>query len=174
MLVSNKIGCKACPLYEDGNKPFVPDEIIDTASTFILGQNPGKEEAQQGRPFCGPTGELMVDHFMPLARLTRGENVSIGNVLKCRWQNTDKLPPDDILYPAIEHCTSNHLRIPSTVTKVIAEGAIAASWCAGKPTKVYRWRGHQLYPTRPSLPPVYCVEHLASVLRDPKMFWVAE
>ena len=174
MLVKDKINCVGCPLYEDGAKSFVPDEIIKDSSVLILGQNPGSEEARQSKPFCGPTGELMVNHFMPLAHLSRGENVSIGNVLKCRWQKTDKLPPEPILAQAIEHCTTHHLRVPASTKLVIAEGAIAASWCAGQPTKVYRWRGHVLHPTRPELPTTYVVEHLASVLRDPKQWWVAE
>lgn len=134
---------------------FVPDELIPNATTLVLGQAPGSQEEREGKPFVGPTGQLQTEHFFPLAQLERGKNVSIANVLKCRWvehgKKTDKLPPDNILYPAIEHCTTNHLRIPSIVTNVIAEGAIAASWCAGRPTTIHRWRGHVLYPLRREL-----------------------
>lgn len=169
--------CKACPLYGDG-QGYTPDELIPGATTLVLGQAPGSKEEYEGRPFVGPTGVLQTEHFFPLAHLERGKNVSIANVLKCRWsehgKKTDKLPPEDILASAIQYCTNQHLSIPHTVSLVIAEGALAASWCAGQPVKVYQWRGHQLYPTRPELPAVYVVEHLASVLRDPKLYWVAE
>jgi uracil-DNA glycosylase family 4 len=157
---------------------FVQDELAQGATTMVLGQAPGSQEERIGTPFTGPTGVLQTDHFLPLAGLERGRNVSIANVLKCRWaengKKTDKLPPEPILQQAIEHCTSNHLHIPTSVTTIIAEGAIAASWCAGWPVKINKWRGHVLYPTRPELPTTYCVEHLASVLRDPKLWFIAE
>lgn len=169
--------CTGCPLAGD-MQGYVPDELIPGATTLVLGQAPGVVEEHQGRPFVGPTGILQTEHFFPLAHLERGKNVSIANVLKCRWmehgKKTDKLPPVDILREAVSHCTVHHLKIPKETTLVVAEGAIAASWCADRPVKVMQWRGHQLYPTRPELPLVYSVEHLASILRDPKMFWIAE
>ena len=168
--------CLTCPLYGDG-LGFVPDELVPHATTLVLGQAPGSVEERSGIPFTGPTGELQTSQFFPLAKLERSRNVSIANVLKCRWseggKKTDKLPPEPILAQAIEHCTMHHLRIPKEVSLVIAEGAIAASWCASEPVKVWRWRGHRLYPTRPNLPAVYVAEHLASVLRDPKLYWIA-
>lgn len=166
-----------CPLYSDG-QGFVEDELVPAASILVLGQNPGAQEERLGKPFVGPTGELQTQHFFPLARLERGKNVSIANVLKCRWsengKKTDKLPPENILTEAIDHCTTHHLQIPPTTTLVIAEGAVAASWCAGRHISVHQFRGHVVYPTRVGLPTVYCTEHLASILRDPKMWWVAE
>ena len=138
-------------MYSDG-QGFVNDELIPNAPTLVLGQNPGSQEERIGKPFIGPTGELQTQHFFPLARLERGNNVSIANVLKCRWvengKKTDKLPPQDILTQAIDHCTTNHLRIPPATKLVIAEGALAASWCAGRNLKVWQWRGQVIYPLR--------------------------
>lgn len=169
-------GCKGCPFYSDG-KGFVPDEIVPSATTMVLGQNPGSTEEYEGKPFVGATGQLQTEHFFPLARLERGK-VHIANVLKCRWtdngKKTDKLPSGEVLEKAIEHCTSTYLRVPDGTNLIVAEGGPAASWCAEQPVKVHRWRGHVLWPTRPQLPTVYVVEHLASVARDPKMWWVAE
>ena len=164
-------------MYGDG-QGFVKDELIPNATTLVLGQAPGSTEESKGMPFIGPTGELQTQHFFPLARLQRGENVHIANVLKCRWsengKKTDKLPPENILAQAVDHCTTHHLQIPTTTSLVIAEGALAASWCAARHISVHQWRGHQLYPTRIGLPTTYVVEHLASVLRDPKSWWIAE
>ena len=169
--------CIGCPLAGD-MQGFVPDELVSGATTMILGQAPGQVEEREGRPFIGPTGEQQTEHFFPLAGLDRGQNVHIANVLKCRWakdgHKTDELPPLDVLTEAVDHCTKAHLRIPEGTKLIIAEGGLAASWCADRPVPVHRWRGHLLYPIRPELPPVYVVEHLASVARDPKMWWVAE
>lgn len=146
--------CRVCPFYSDG-LGFVPDELIPGATTMVLGQNPGSTEEHQGRPFVGSTGQTQTEHFFPLARLERGKNVHIANLLKCRWtehgKKTDKLPTGAILEQAIEHCTTTHLRIPEGTQVIIAEGAPAASWCAGRPIKIYQWRGHVLHPVRKEL-----------------------
>ena len=169
--------CQGCPFYSDG-LGFTPDEHIDGATTLILGQNPGAVEERSGVPFSGPTGQLQTEHFFSMARLERGKNVHIANLLKCRWtvdgKKTDVLPTGKVLEQAIEHCTTNHLRIPEGTNLIVAEGGHAASWCGGRHVSVWNWRGHVLHPTRPELPTVYIVEHLASVMRDPRMFWVAE
>src|SRR3989304_9324580 len=112
--------CIGCPLYGDG-LGFVPDEIIEDAEVFVLGQAPGEEEEAEGIPFTGRTGQRMDKRFLPLAGLERGKNVSVGNVLKCRWQSggpfarTNALPGADLLARAVGHCTSAHLRIPADV-----------------------------------------------------------
>lgn len=145
---------------------------------MVLRQAPGQVEEYEGRPFVGPTGQIQTEHFFPLASLERGKNVHIANVLKCRWikdgKKTDELPPEPLLTRAVEHCTNAHLRVPEGTRLIVAEGGLAASWCAGQHVSVYRWRGHLLYPRRRDLPTTYVVEHLASVTRDPKMWWVAE
>ena len=150
--------CQGCPLQESG-KGFTLDELTPNATTLVLRQAPGATDGMQEA------------HFFPLAGLVRGENVAIANVIKCQ---VDKLPTGLPLHDAINHCTSNHLTIPTTTTLVIADGEIAASWCAGRKVEVYRWRGHQLYPTRPELPSVYVVTELPKVLKDPKLHWLSE
>ena len=145
--------CIGCPMYDDG-QGFVPDELTPGATTFILGQNPGEQEEDEGKPFCGKPGWVMENVYMPLAGLRRGENVSIGNVLKCRWRNpskrdvlnpngkkTNDMPPAMILNKAIKHCMEAHLRIPAEVDLIIATGSIA--WKAmGNKTSISDWRGY--------------------------------
>ena len=178
-MIPKPSSCQGCPFYSDG-QGFVPDELVEGATTMVLGQNPGSVEEAQGKPFIGPTGQTQTEHFFPLARLERGKNVHIANVLKCRWiehgHKTDKLPTGEILEHAIEHCTREHLRIPDGTRLIIAEGAHSAGWCANTHVSIYKWRGHVLWPTQPRLSSttVYVVEHLASVNRDPRMWWVAE
>ena len=138
-------GCEGCPLYGDG-RGFVPDDLSpDLKSTvFVLGQNPGQEEENSGRPFVGKTGEMLLNEFFPRAGLVRGENAICGNTIKCRWikdgKRTNDLPPDKMLRVAVAHCTQAHLNIPKHIRLVAACGALAWKALGGKGT-ISEWRG---------------------------------
>ena len=125
-------------MYQDG-QGFVPDEVVE-AEVFILGQNPGFDEELEGRPFVGATGQTMIGKYFGSAGLVRGENVSIGNVIRCRWNRQNALPPEAVLKPALRHCMKAHFRPPSQTRLVVAQGALA--WRAmGQSTKITEWRG---------------------------------
>lgn len=156
--------CRGCPLYGDG-KGFVPDELVEGAEVCILAQNPGaNEEAGEqitgyeyaGRrrvpvtvsvspaPLLGATGYEMERIYFPQAGLSRGENVSLANVLKCRQivngKRTNDLPTGKTLAAAVKHCTTNHLKIPPATRLVVAMGALSAEY-TGCPGSVHDWRG---------------------------------
>ena len=106
-------GCHGCPLFEDGNKNFVPDELKEGAKVFIVGQGPGAEEVEQARPFVGKTGQMMINKYLKDAGLTR-EDVSIGNAIRCRWRGTNELPKvnERMVRDALNHCSHAHFRVP--------------------------------------------------------------
>ena len=177
-MLDKPASCVGCPMYGDG-KGFVPDEWIEGSKVVVLAQNPGVDEERTGRPMVGKTGELMNTSFLPLANLERGVNVSVANVLKCRHvegaRKVDTLPTGVAYHQAVAQCTREHLRVPSHITHVITQGVHATSYAAGRPVPISDWRGHTL--TKHGLGPsrqVYAVEHLAHVLRDPKLWWVTE
>ena len=137
-------------MFQDGFG-WVPDEIISNATVFVLGQNPGATEEHEGRPFVGKTGAYMVERFFPAAGLERGINVSIGNALRCRWNRSDKLPPESVLKPALAHCHAAHFRPGSRTRLVVAQGALA--WrVLGGPGQITQWRGF-LKPSGMETPP---------------------
>ena len=88
--------------------------------------------------------------YFPLAGLERGQ-VSIGNILRCRYHHSNDLPTGDALAGAVSHCTTAHLRIPSSTRVVIAQGWLAWDVLTGQltadgrskgvPLKVTDWRG---------------------------------
>ncbi len=117
--------CIGCPMYQDG-KGFVPDEVVEGAEVFVLGQNPGAEEERMGKPFVGKTGQVMLGKYFPIAGLVRGENVSIGNAIRCRWMQSNNLPAGKMLERSLAHCTGAHLHIPQSTRIRIAQGAVAA------------------------------------------------
>ena len=56
------------------NKPFrrVPGDGPLDASIFLIGEKPGREEAQRGKPFVGPSGQYL-NRFLEVAGLSRSE-----------------------------------------------------------------------------------------------------
>ncbi len=137
--------CAGCPMFQDG-RGFVPDEVVEGATTFVLGQNPGSDEEREGRPFVGKSGQLLVRSYFPIANLTRGENVSIGNALRCRLlvngRRTNDLPREPVLGQALAHCTAAHLRVPASTTLIVALGEVAVRAVTGKQVSVLEWRGY--------------------------------
>lgn len=114
--------CHGCP-YATRSRFYVPDEIVERAPVMVVGQNPGAEEERVGKPFVGKTGQMQEADFFPLAGLARGA-VSIGNAIRCRLDDSNELPELDKpeLRQAIEHCTRAHLKLPSGVRLLVAQG----------------------------------------------------
>lgn len=144
-MIAKPSSCEGCPLYQSGTGGFVPDEIVEGAPVFVLGQNPGEDEEHEGRPFVGKTGQAMMADFFPAGGLIRGENVSIGNLIKCRLyikgKGTNNLPTGATLAGAVAHCTSKHLAIPASTRLVVAQGAHAWRYASGTSFNISDWRG---------------------------------
>ncbi|MEX2237480.1 MAG: uracil-DNA glycosylase [Dehalococcoidia bacterium] len=99
-LAARIAACRACPLGSQRTQA-VPGDGSAHARVMFLGEAPGFNEDQQGRPFVGQAGKLL-DDLLALAGMRR-EDVFVANVLKCRPPgNRDPLPGE------IEAC-SGHL-----------------------------------------------------------------
>jgi DNA polymerase len=82
--------CEQCELCRT-RKSTVPGEGNHRARLLFIGEAPGQDEDESGRPFVGKAGQLLTKMIeaMGLAR----EEVFITNVLKCRPPNNrDPLP----------------------------------------------------------------------------------
>lgn len=75
------IGCRMCGLYQD-RKHIVFGEGADNAQLIFVGEGPGYEEDQSGKPFVGRAGQLLTKMIQAM-NLTR-EDVYICNIIKCR------------------------------------------------------------------------------------------
>jgi uracil-DNA glycosylase family 4 len=73
--------CRRCKLYK-GRTNLVFGEGAADARLMFIGEAPGAEEDQQGRPFVGAAGQLLNNmlHKLGLSR----EEVYIANILKSR------------------------------------------------------------------------------------------
>ncbi len=78
-------GCLACPL-GPGRLKFVFGEGNPQARLMFVGEGPGRDEDQVGRPFVGKAGELL-DKMIAALGMQRDQTY-IANVVKCR-------PPDN-------------------------------------------------------------------------------
>jgi DNA polymerase len=82
------LNLKNSPLYSyrTENKYFpVIGEGSHDAKIMFVGEAPGKNEAETGKPFCGTSGK-MLDEFLNHVEIKR-EDVYITNVVKDRPQN---------------------------------------------------------------------------------------
>lgn len=77
--------CTLCKLCEKRTNA-VPGEGSRSAKLMFIGEAPGRNEDEQGRPFVGAAGKLLTEALQE-AGLSR-EDVFITNVVKCR-------PPDN-------------------------------------------------------------------------------
>ena len=86
------LNCQKCALCKT-RKNVVPGEGSSKAEIMFIGEGPGKNEDEQGRPFIGAAGKLL-DKLIALIGLTR-EDIYIANVVKCRPPgNRDPLPEE--------------------------------------------------------------------------------
>ena len=96
-VMSNKVSnCHLCSI-SNSRKNIVFGEGNENASLMFVGEAPGANEDEVGRPFVGKAGMLLVKIIENVLDLKR-EDVYIANVLKCR-------PPNNRV-PTLEEVTS--------------------------------------------------------------------
>ena len=84
--------CQRCELYKNATRA-VPGEGPENAEIMFIGEGPGWNEDQQGRPFVGAAGKFL-DQLIASIGLKR-EQVFIANVVKHRPpENREPLPSE--------------------------------------------------------------------------------
>lgn len=73
--------CTRCPLHQ-GRRHAVPGEGDPAAFVMLVGEAPGAQEDECGRPFCGMSGRFL-DGLLADAGLRRGD-LFITSSVKCR------------------------------------------------------------------------------------------
>jgi len=86
-------GCRLCRLCET-RTTGVPGEGDPNAEIMFIGEGPGFHEDQQGRPFVGAAGQLLVE-MLKLIGLRRDE-VFITNVVRCRPPGNRDPQPEEL------------------------------------------------------------------------------
>jgi uracil-DNA glycosylase family 4 len=96
LIHSEILVCTKCELHK-GRTRAVPGEGPDNARIMFVGEGPGQNEDEQGRPFVGAAGKFLTELIESIG-LKRSE-MFITNIVKCR-------PPDNRAprKPEIETC----------------------------------------------------------------------
>ena len=90
-IASEVIECPLCKLSRS-RKNAVPGEGPISAKVIFIGEAPGKNEDQKGRPFVGLAGRIL-DEALQKAGIERSQ-VFITNIIKCRPPG-NRIPEDD-------------------------------------------------------------------------------
>lgn len=85
--------CEKCGLCHGRTQPVL-GAGVPNSKIVIVGEAPGKNEDEQGKPFVGRSGKLL-DQMLAEVGLSREKNVFITNIVKCRPpENRDPLPEE--------------------------------------------------------------------------------
>ncbi len=76
--------CQRCALHETRTNT-VPGEGAVNADIMFIGEAPGRNEDQQGKPFVGRAGDIF-DKLLASVSLSR-DDIYLCNILKCRPPN---------------------------------------------------------------------------------------
>ena len=85
--------CTACRLHT-GRRQAVPGEGSPATEVVFVGEGPGANEDEQGRPFVGAAGGLLTELIRSIG--WKREEVFITNVVKCRPPGNRDPEPDEI------------------------------------------------------------------------------
>ena len=146
--------CTRCKLH-GGRKTIVFGEGDPNSALVFVGEGPGYEEDQQGRPFVGAAGQLLTDIIVKGMKLRR-EDVYICNIVKCRPPDNRNPEPDEI-----EACEPFLIKQLQAIKPkvIVALGNVAAKTLlktAEGITKLRgKWHTYQGIPLMPTFHPAY-------------------
>lgn len=154
-------GCTACVLHESRIQTVFGEGDPDAPIMFV-GEGPGQNEDEQGRPFVGRSGDLLEKQIQAMG--FQRSQIYIANVVKCR-------PPKNRtpLAGEVEAC-SGYLRRQIEVIRpqvIITLGGPAAKLVLGVDEGITRIRGtwHEYTGVQPAVP-VMPTFHPAYLLRQ--------
>ncbi|MBT3591153.1 MAG: uracil-DNA glycosylase [Candidatus Marinimicrobia bacterium] len=150
--------CMKCGLGEKRDK-FVFGVGDPNANLLLIGEAPGEQEDIHGEPFVGRAGKLL-DKILTAIDRSRGDDVYICNVLKCRPPNNrDPLPSE------VEQCESYlHMQIKLIQPKlIVALGRVAGKTLLGLDVQLKEMRNETYEYTGIPLRVTY---HPAALLRN--------
>jgi uracil-DNA glycosylase len=87
-------GCQRCKL-SAGRSTIVFGSGNPNANLVVIGEGPGADEDQQGKPFVGRAGQLLT-RMLESVQISRETDAYILNVVKCRPPGNRNPEPDEI------------------------------------------------------------------------------
>lgn len=149
------VRCKLC----NTRRNAVPGEGPPDARIMFIGEGPGANEDQTGRPFVGAAGQLL-ERLLGTIGLTR-EDVYIANVVKCRPPNNRDPEHDEI--EACKPYLGRQLKIIDPDIIVTLGRFAMERWLPDK--KITRVHGQRFHYGNRLIVPLF---HPAAALRRPE------
>lgn len=149
--------CRKCRLCAARTYP-VPGEGDPHARLMFIGEGPGRDEDQTGRPFVGRAGQLL-DKMIAAIGLTR-EEVYIANVVKCRPPQ-NRAPEMDEVAACMPYLRAQVGLIRPQVIVLLGSSALGA--ILGPEHRITRERGAWIERKGVFFMPTF---HPAALLRD--------
>ncbi len=160
----NVRNCKECRLYEQA-KNAVPGEGNINSQLIFIGEAPGANEDQTGRPFVGRAGALLENLLGKIGY--KREEVWIGNIIKHRPPENRDPNPDEI-----RACSPYlSLQLKTIEPKLIVTLGRFAMTHFYKEGTISKNRGNLIKADKYYIYPVY---HPAAGLRNPGMLRALE
>ena len=132
----------------------------ENARVLFIGEGPGKNEDEQGEPFVGRAGQLL-DKMLLAAGFSRGENIYIANMVKCRPPG-NRDPEKDEVEACLAYLREQTRLIAPRI--IVCLGRIAAQKIISPDFKVTKQHG-QFFDKKGTL--VMGTFHPAALLRNP-------
>ena len=151
-------GCTKCRLCETRTHTVFGEGDVD-AKIFFIGEGPGENEDQTGRPFVGRAGDLLNNMIVGMG--LKREQVFIVNIVKCRPPGNRVPAPDEVAT-----CTPYLERQLEIIRPraIVTLGLPATQYMLQTKTSMGRLRGQWHKWRDIKLMPTY---HPAYVLRNP-------
>lgn len=157
-LIDEINGCEKCRLCEKRTR-VVPGEGNPNADLMFIGEGPGRDEDEQGRPFVGVSGQLL-DRMIHAIGMERTE-VYIANVVKCRPPMNRNPEPDEAA-ACLPYLRSQFVLVSPKV--IVLLGKVACRYVLGEEVPISRMRGHWIERKGIWFMPTY---HPSALLREP-------
>lgn len=157
-LIDEINGCEKCRLCEKRMR-VVPGEGNPNADLMFIGEGPGRDEDEQGRPFVGVSGQLL-DRMIHAIGMERTE-VYIANVVKCRPPMNRNPEPDEAA-ACLPYLRSQFVLVSPKV--IVLLGKVACRYVLGEEAPISRMRGHWIERKGIWFMPTY---HPSALLREP-------
>ena len=122
-----------------GARNLVFSDGVPGARVMVIGEAPGRDEDQQGKPFVGRAGQLLDKMFDAIGMGRAAENpIYITNILPWRPPQNRDPKPDEIamMMPFVE----KHVALASP-DLIVVMGNIACQGVLGR-KGITKWRGH--------------------------------
>lgn len=163
--------CRGCDLYRNATQAVFGELEIGASSKrpkvaiMMIGEQPGNQEDQEGRPFVGPAGRLL-DKCLEEAEIDRRKVYVTNTVKHFKWEPRGKLRIHK--KPSMKEIRACRPWLEAELEAVRPElivclGAVAAQSLLGSGFKLTQ--SHGKVQSREGLPPVIATLHPSAILR---------